>query len=258
MTPKPLRHLAWLFAVLTLACGGLQESAPSASLQGSTTVLVASTTQTTASTTMTSLSTASTVEGPIDLTTRGDSELQPGTYSVDPDGSPTTSPRAEFTLAEPGWGAFRGVYKDGPPSLGTYVAVKFLTVTRVASPACDSTVFVPIGDTAEDLASALGGIEDFVVQEAPTTVSAYGYDGYHLVLEVPDQQGFLGCDDGYFDGYEGPTIGRYYQGPGQVVEFWVLDVEGTPLVIEATWFPDSPAEDVASLRAILDTVVIRP
>ena len=47
---------------------------------------------------------------------------------------------------------------------------------------------------------------------------------------------------GTSDGYEGPTVGRYYQGPGQVVEFWVLDVEGTPLVIEATWFPDSPAK----------------
>lgn len=141
--------------------------------------------------------------------------------------------------------------------------MKFLAVTRVAAAACDSTVWVPVEDTAEDLASALGGIGDFVVQVAPTTVSAYGYDGYHLVLEVPDlgyepDQGFVGCDDGYFDGYEGPTIGCYYQGPDQVVELWVLDVQGTPLLIEATWFPRSPSEDVGQLRAILDTVVIRP
>lgn len=253
MTTRRVRIAIWLGALLTLAaCGGAQGT-PSTSL-------VSSTTHSGLSTTVTAPSTASTVEEPMDLTTRSDSNLQPGMYFVDHDGSPTTTLRAEFTLADPGWAAFRGVYKDGPPNAGTYVALKFLAVTRVASAACDSTVFVPVEDTAEDLASALGGIQDFVVQEAPTPVSAYGYDGYHLVLEVPDlgdDQGFLGCDDGYFDGYEGPAIGRYYQGPGQVVEFWVLDVEGTPLVIEATWFPDSPAEDVASLRAILDTVVIR-
>ena len=46
-----------------------------------------------------------------------------------------------------------------------------------------------------------------------TEVNVYGYDGYHLVLTVPEN-GFGSCDDGYFDGYGGPTIGRYYQGPG--------------------------------------------
>lgn len=70
---------------------------------------------------MNSLSTASTVEGPIEVTTDMDSELQPGTFYVDHDGSPTTTLRVEFTIAEPGWGAFRGANKDGPVNSGTYV-----------------------------------------------------------------------------------------------------------------------------------------
>jgi hypothetical protein len=163
--------------------------------------------------------------------------------------------RVEFTIVEPGWVPFLGTYKSG--NSVDYVAMKAQIVTEVASPACDSTDFVPVGGTAEDLAFALAEIEDFPSQGAPTEVNAYGYDGYHLVLAVPEN-GFGDCDDGYFDGYQGPTIGRYYQGPGQVVEFWALDVEGTPLLVESTWFPDSPAQDVAQLQAILDSIVIRP
>ncbi|MDP9495004.1 MAG: hypothetical protein M3P87_07160 [Actinomycetota bacterium] len=200
------------------------------------------------------MSTTSTALGPIDVDSLG-SILQPGTYYVDPDGPNGTSMRVEFTIVEPGWVPFLGTFKPGKAV--DYVAMKAQIVTEVASPACDSTIFVPVGGSAEDLATALAEIEDFPSQAAPTEVTAYGYDGYHLVLAVPEN-GFVGCDDGYFDGYQGPTIGRYYQGPGQVVEFWVLDVEGTPLLIESTWFPDSPTEDVAQLQAILDSIVIRP
>lgn len=207
--------------------------------------------------------TSSTVPEAIDVTSIDTEVLQPGTYYNDHDGSVTTTLRVEFTVAEPRWEPFVGTFKSGPVNPGGYVAVKYLAVTQVASAACDSTVWVPVGDTAEDLAVALAGIDDFLTREAVSPVSAYGYDGYHLVLEVPDLGNEVGhafdaCDDGYFDGYFGPTLGRYYQGPGQVVEFWALDVEGAPLLIEATWFPDSPAEDVAQLRAILDSTVILP
>lgn len=254
MTSISLRQTAWLVGVLTLAaCSGPQESAPQA---GSTTAAVAT------STTESVVSTPTTVQEAIEVTrsmTSGD--LEPGTYYVDPDGSSGTEMTVEFTISETGWEPFRGTFKPG--NAEDYVAVKAQIVTEVASPACDSTIFVDIGPTALDLATALAEIEDFPIQTAPTEVTAFGYDGYHLVLEVPDTgyepgQEFAGCVDGYFDGYQGPTIGRYYQGPGQVVEFWAFDVEGFPLLIEATWFPDSPAEDVEQLQAILDSIVIRP
>jgi hypothetical protein len=243
------RQLACVLIVLTMAaCGGAQESASSTVQQESTTLT------TTASTTQPSGSVPTT--GPTAVTPGTTSEFTPRTYSVDADGLSSTGPGVEFTISERGWTSFVGAYKTGQAV--DYVAAKFVAVTSVASAACDSTTWVGVGDTAEDLALGLAQIEDFVTQVAPTTVSAYGYNGYHLVLEVPDLEEFQACDDGYFDGYEGPTIGRYYQGPNQVVEFWALDVEGTPLLIEATWFPDSPEEDVAALRAILDSVRIVP
>jgi hypothetical protein len=43
-----------------------------------------------------------------------------------------------------------------------------------------------------------------------------------------------------------------------MLEYWFLDVEGAPVMIEATWFPSSPEEDLAELRGVLDTLVITP
>ena len=47
-------------------------------------------------------------------------------------------------------------------------------------------------------------------------------------------------------------------GLGDTEEFWILDVEGTRLMIEANWSPDSPRRDVAEVRAILDSIQIEP
>ena len=81
-------------------------------------------------------------------------------------GSTTTTLGVDFTIAEPGWRSFLG-RKPGPSvNAVDDVAAKFLAVTDVASPACNSTVWVPVGDTVEGLASARAEIDDFVVQMA--------------------------------------------------------------------------------------------
>ena len=49
-----------------------------------------------------------------------------------------------------------------------------------------------------------------------------------------------------------------YSAPGHTEEFWILDIEGARLMIEANWSPDSPRRDVAEMRAILDTLRIEP
>ena len=49
-----------------------------------------------------------------------------------------------------------------------------------------------------------------------------------------------------------------YTGPGYVEEFWILDVEGTRLMIAAGRSPGAPSEDEAELRAILDSIRIEP
>jgi hypothetical protein len=49
-----------------------------------------------------------------------------------------------------------------------------------------------------------------------------------------------------------------YTGPGYTEEFWILDVEGTRLMITAGQSPGSPPEDLAERQAILDSIRIEP
>ena len=174
----------------------------------------------------------------------------------------------DFTISEPGWEPIIGTFKEAGED--NYVSVLFAAVTQVASAACHDTKWLPVGETAVEIATGLADIAEFTTREPLTEVTAFGYDGYHLVLEVPEGdhyqsgQGFTGCDDpnnpsGHsFDGWEGPTFSRYYQRPGQIIEYWVLAVEGTPLLIESNQFPDSPQSDIAELQDVLDSIVITP
>ena len=50
---------------------------------------------------------------------------------------------------------------------------------------------------------------------------------------------------------------RYgYAGPGYVEEIWILDVEGTRLMIAAERSAASPSEDVGEMRTILGSIRI--
>jgi hypothetical protein len=51
---------------------------------------------------------------------------------------------------------------------------------------------------------------------------------------------------------------RYYQTPEQTIELWFLDVEGTPVLVEATRSASSAEADIAELEVVLDTLVITP
>jgi hypothetical protein len=100
----------------------------------------------------------------------------------------------------------------------------------------------------------------------------FGYSGKHLGLTVPDlpvegvgDRVFTGCVGRQlkswvapFDTQEPGDAFYGYTGPGYSEEFWILDVEGTRLMIAAEQSAGSPAEDVAQLRAILDSIRIEP
>ena len=107
----------------------------------------------------------------------------------------------------------------------------------------------------------------------PKDVTIYGYSGKHLELNVPDlpveEEGdvgsFTGCTEGNLkswvaaiDAAEEGDAFYGYTGPGYREEFWILDVEGTRLMIAAERSPGSPEEDLAELRAILDSIRIEP
>jgi hypothetical protein len=69
------------------------------------------------------------------------------------------------------------------------------------------------------------------------------------------------CSDGKFlrwttDPDLQPGGGRYNQGPGQFDRLWILDVEGVRLVVSASFYPETSAEDRAELWQIVESVRI--
>jgi hypothetical protein len=98
-------------------------------------------------------------------------------------------------------------------------------------------------------------------------------DFYELELTVPnmpvegegDDRSLTRCIDGNLKSWVAaidtsePGDAFYgYTGPGYTEEFWILDVEGTRLMIEAEWSLGSPRKDLAEMSAILDSIRIEP
>ncbi|HEX2030844.1 MAG TPA: hypothetical protein VHL78_05520 [Actinomycetota bacterium] len=123
----------------------------------------------------------------------------------------------------------------------------------------------PVGPTVDGLATALSDLAPFELTSPPSDVSIYGYRGKHLQLTVPDfpveGESFARCIDGNLKSWIGPLTGAFYGyngEPGFTEEFWILDVEGTRLMIAAERSPSAPPENVAELEAILDSIRIEP
>jgi hypothetical protein len=193
-------------------------------------------------------------------------EVEPGVYLVDPDGDPQTGPQVRFTIAGEGWRAWVGTYKEGTE--GQTVGVTIAEVAEVVADPCRRHTWEDPGPTVDDLTEALAALPGFEVLAAPREDELAGFAGKRLALRVPDLayesgRGFTACNGGYLYGWRAPTgrdrsPTRYYQGPGQELDLWVLDVDGSRLLIETTRFPDSPAGDVAELQGILGSLEVRP
>ena len=127
----------------------------------------------------------------------------------------------------------------------------------------------PVGPGVDDLATALANLAPFKVTSPPEDVTVDGYSGKHLEWTVPDlpydHEGFTECVDlnlaSWMSPLLGPTGDNAFSGsggPGYREEFWILDVDGTRLVIEAGRSAGSPSQDLAEQQAIIDSIRIQP
>lgn len=197
--------------------------------------------------------------------------LEPGTYFIDPDLVPSTPLRVVYEVPD-GWSSWIGAAKFAEDG---HVGVSITTVTNLVRHGCrdHSWADPPVGPSVDDIAAALADLAPFRVKSPPRNVTIYGYRGKHLELTVPDlpvegegdDRRFTGCAEGTLkswvaatDTEDGDAFYGYNAEPGRIEEFWILDVHGTRLVIEVNWSPASPREDVAEMRAILDSIRIEP
>ena len=193
--------------------------------------------------------------------------LEPGTYSIDPDGDPSTPLRVVYEVSVEGWSQWIGAAKFG--EYGN-LTVSITTVENLVRHGCrDASPANPmVGSSVDDLAAALADLAPFRVTSPPKDVTRYGYSGKHLGLTVPDlpvegaagDRTFTGCVGGDLRSWISPNTGAFYgyTRPGYREEFWILDVDGTRLMIAAERSPGAPPGDLAELRAILDSIRIEP
>jgi hypothetical protein len=75
---------------------------------------------------------------------------------------------------------------------------------------------------------------------APTDITVDGYAGKAITLHVPDDAVFSDCDQSTFGSWKVPDSGtgpsRYHQGPGQIDEVWVIDVDGLVMAIDVAYY----------------------
>jgi hypothetical protein len=192
---------------------------------------------------------------------------------VDPDADEATPLRVTYTVPAEGWSAFLGAYKDvGEDGELQRVNVLAAQITNVTVDACTEqrATDPPVGPTVDDLAAALAALPPFEVASPPSDVTAYGYSGKHLTIAVPPDLEweviagtalFTGCYQGVLRTWIAPPLSFAFYGyaaPGDTEEFWILDVDGTRLVIAALRSANASADMVAEQQAMLDSIVIEP
>ena len=89
----------------------------------------------------------------------------------------------------------------------------------------------------------------------PVDVTVGGYAGKMITLHVPNDADFADCDEGDFVSYtnEAGERWQWHQGPGQIDDFWFVEVEGSIVEIRAMYRPDTPRELVEEMRTLVES-----
>ena len=180
-------------------------------------------------------------------------------------------------VTSPGWmplAAFDSLTKDDdgldpPVSVGAALlawAWPAGTEFNVYADPCHWTTTIPEtpATTPDEIAAAFAA-QASTDATAPVDVTVGGFAGKALTLHVPmsfdvpnatREEKFADCDNDIFAfyGVEGETgEARNAQGAGQIDELWILDVDGSIVILDATYSPSTPAALVEEVRDLAES-----
>jgi len=187
------------------------------------------------------------------------------------------------SIASPGWGwltEYDAVNKDDdgldtPETVGAVLiawAWPAGTGFNVYGDPCQWLTTIPAtpATTPDEIAAALAA-QALSDASAPVDVTVGGYAGkaitlhvpmsYHQVPDVPREQEFADCDQNEFvfygtDRADG-AVERNAQGPGQIDELWILDVNGSIVILDAAYGPAAPAALVDEMRTLAESATFK-
>ena len=192
-----------------------------------------------------------------------------GSYVLDWHGKSARSAGITLTIPASGWTEF----EPGSGILGKGVEVDNLPEAAILSyaEAPGTRFFVP-GDpchymttrpkrgatTVEQIAAA------FVAQASrnasePVDVTVGGHPGKMITLHTPDDMDASGCEGQEFVsfGSEYDDLGRYQQGPSQIDDVWIIDVDGSIVIFDAMYRPDTSAALQGEMQSIAGTATFQ-
>jgi hypothetical protein len=112
-----------------------------------------------------------------------------------------------------------------------------------------------IATSVDDLADALAGQVHRPLAASIEDITLDGYAGKKVTVQLARDAIFWGndCEDGEYVlfGLPRDRLARYSQGPRQIDELWIVDVDGVIVVLDGLYYPDTPESVVSELRAIL-------
>ena len=180
-------------------------------------------------------------------------------------------------IASPGWSVLAdldAVTKDDdsldpPETVGAALlawAWPAGTGFNVYGDACQWLTTIPEtpATTPDEIAAALAA-QASTDATAPVDVTVGGYAGKAITLNVPmsfdlpnatREEKFADCDQDVFGfyGLEGGTEPeRNAQGAGQIDELWILDVDGSIVILDAALSPATPADLVEEIRTLAES-----
>jgi len=147
------------------------------------------------------------------------------------------------------------------------VAVLFFSADSLYSDPCHWDVAgtgvnevgdVEFGPGAEDLVAAVGENTSYTSTD-PTPVTIDGYSGQQIEIQLPDDT-LRNCDKDGADGDRAAylfPISVYVQGPANIWDLTVLDVDGTRVVAAVLSYPKTSKADLDTARNVIETMDIQ-
>ena len=197
-------------------------------------------------------------------TSAGNGSLPEGRFLVADSGALAGDLRATVTIPSSGWmsnpefaALGKGDDEDPPQSAMLFWSTAAGTGYDVYGDPChwSSTKPATPAVTIDEIAAALAAQSSRDGSD-PVDVTIGGHRAKNVILHVPAEAVFDDCDQGQFASYGHPgqsSPDRYQQGPGQIDELWIVDVDGAVAIIDAMYRSDTPAELIDEMRTIAES-----